>query len=65
MVMGVPARILENIDFAIEKGQLDVADLKLIVDNIESFIDDLENEDNEEWKKKLLIKNFFLILQKV
>ena len=48
MVMGVPARILENIDFAIEKGQLDVADLKLIVDNIESFIDDLENEDNEE-----------------
>ena len=48
MAVGVPARILENIDYAIEKGQLDVNDLKLIVDNIESFIDDLENPDDEE-----------------
>jgi hemerythrin-like domain-containing protein len=48
MVMGIPARILENIDYAIEKGQLDVADLKLIIDNIESFIDDLENQEDEE-----------------
>jgi len=46
MVMGIPARILENIDYAIEKGQLDVNDLKLIVDNIESFIDDLENPED-------------------
>tara|TARA_R110000850_G_scaffold75166_1_gene164131 strand:- start:296 stop:442 length:147 start_codon:yes stop_codon:yes gene_type:complete len=48
MAVGVPARILENIDYAIEKGQLDVNDLKLIVDNIESFIDDLENPEDEE-----------------
>ena len=48
MVMGIPARILENIDYAIEKGQLDVADLKLIVDEIEGFIDSLENPDGEE-----------------
>ena len=52
MVSGIPARILENIDYAIEKGQLDVADLKLIVDNIESFIDDFRKSG---WWKWLII----------
>jgi hypothetical protein len=48
MVSGIPARILENIDYAVEKGQLDVADLKLIIDGIDNMIDYLENQDDEE-----------------
>ena len=48
MVSGIPARILENIDYAVEKGQLDVADLKLIIDGIDNMIDYLENPDDDE-----------------
>jgi hypothetical protein len=48
MVSGIPARILENIDYAVEKGQLDVADLKLIIDGIDNMIDYLENPEDDE-----------------
>ena len=49
MVSGIPARILERIDFEVDKENLDVGDLKLIISGIENMIDYLENEDDEEW----------------
>ena len=45
MVTGFPARILENIDKLISQDKLDFGDLKLIRDQLDSWIDDLIDDD--------------------
>jgi len=46
MVTGFPARVLEFIDDLISQNKLDSADLRLIRDELDSFIDDMEFEDD-------------------
>ena len=44
MVAGTVARILERIDRHVFNGELDIADLKLIKDEIGGFIASIEEE---------------------
>jgi hypothetical protein len=44
MVSGFPARVLEFIDRLISEDKLDSADLRLIRDELDSFIDDMESD---------------------
>ena len=46
MVIGFVAKVLTKIDNLISTNDLDVDDLRLIRDNIDGFIDELENEDD-------------------
>ena len=46
MVVGFVAKVLTKIDNLISTNDLDVDDLRLIRDNIDGFIDELENEDD-------------------
>ena len=47
MVTGFPARVLEFIDTLISEDKLDNADLILIRDEIDNFIDNVESEDEQ------------------
>jgi len=51
MVTGFPARILENIDKLIFQDKLDFGDLKLIRDQLDSWIDDIIDEDMQ-WRDR-------------
>ena len=51
MVTGLPARILENIDKLIFQDKLDFGDLKLIRDQLDSWIDDIIDEDMQ-WRDR-------------
>jgi hypothetical protein len=51
MVTGFPARILENIDKLISQDKLDFGDLKLIRDQLDSWIDDIIDEDMQ-WRDR-------------
>jgi hypothetical protein len=46
MVVGFVAKVLTKIDDLISTNDLDIGDLRLIRDNIDGFIDELENEDD-------------------
>ena len=48
MVTGFPARVLEFIDDLISQDKLDSADLRLIRDEVDGFIDDMES-DFDDW----------------
>tara|TARA_R110000851_G_scaffold226198_1_gene378927 strand:- start:347 stop:496 length:150 start_codon:yes stop_codon:yes gene_type:complete len=49
MVIGFVAKVLTKIDNLISTNDLDADDLRLIRENIDGFIDEIENpyEDNE------------------
>ena len=47
MVSGLPARITEKIDRHIAAGELDIDDLKTIIDECELFIASLEEQEND------------------
>jgi hypothetical protein len=48
MTVGKPARILQIINRAVFDNELDVDDLRLIQDEIDRFIDILENPEEED-----------------